>query len=210
MAREEARTPYKTTTSGQETRRPITKTHELMKTIAVVGSSGSGKTTVARHLSQVLGLDHIELDALHHLPNWQHRTAEEFTAVIQNSLDASKETGWVMCGGYDTVAGPLRDTHANTIIWLDLPRGTVLRRLIVRTIRRGITREELWNGNRESIFGLINPNPDKNVALHAMLSFARRRALYESKIQSGEWARKHVVRLHSPAEVESFVTRISG
>ncbi len=178
--------------------------------IAVVGSSGSGKTTLARQLSQVLDLYHIELDALYHLPDWQHRSAEEFTAVIQDSFDASKEKGWVMCGGYDTVAGPLRDAHANTIIWLHLPRRTVLTRLILRTIRRGITREELWNGNRESVSGLIHPNPDKNVALHAMLSFARRRSLYEAKIHTGEWARKNVIILRSPGEVESFVAGISG
>lgn len=181
-----------------------------MTAIAVVGSSGSGKTTVARRLSHALNLSHIELDALYHLPDWQHPTPEEFTAEIQNSLAASAETGWVVCGGYDTLAGPLRDVHGTTIIWLDLPRRTVLKRLLTRTMKRSITRQELWNRNRESIFGLINPNPDKNVALHAMLSFARRRALYESKIQTGEWARKHVLRLHSPAEVERFVTSIGG
>ncbi|NNF56580.1 MAG: adenylate kinase [Acidimicrobiales bacterium] len=180
---------------------------ERWQAIAVVGSSGSGKTSLARRLSSTLNLSHIELDALYHLPDWRHRTAEEFRAEIQRAV-TSTENGWVMCGGYDTVAGPLRDAHADTIIWLDLPRRTVLRRIVLRTVRRGITREELWNGNRESILGLLRPDPDKNVALRAMLSFASKRARYASNIRTGVWAGKQVVILRSPSEVKRFVAGI--
>ena len=49
-----------------------------MGTKAVVGSSGSGKTTAALKLSHALNLTHIEMNALYHLPNWRHRTAVDF------------------------------------------------------------------------------------------------------------------------------------
>jgi hypothetical protein len=39
--------------------------------------------------------------------------------------------------------------RADTVIWLDPPRRTVMRRVIWRTIRRVAGRAELWNGNRE-------------------------------------------------------------
>ena len=113
-----------------------------------------------------------------------------------------------MCGGYETPAGPLRDAHASTIIWLDLPRRTVLRRLIVRTLRRSITREELWNGNREPRFGLLSPNPEQNVTLHSMLKFSARRARYESKLARGVWDDKTVVRLRSPAQVDQYLASL--
>jgi len=36
-----------------------------MQRISVVGTSGSGKTTVARRIAEALGFPHVELDALH-------------------------------------------------------------------------------------------------------------------------------------------------
>ena len=38
--------------------------------IVVVGSSGAGKTSLARRLAAQLGVPHIELDALHFAEDW--------------------------------------------------------------------------------------------------------------------------------------------
>ncbi|WP_447943576.1 hypothetical protein [Microbacterium aurum] len=38
---------------------------------------------------------------------------------------------------------------ADAIVWIDHPRRVVMRRVVGRTIRRALTREELWHGNRE-------------------------------------------------------------
>ena len=35
------------------------------------------------------------------------------------------------------------------MIWLDLPHLTVMRQVVARTVRRGLRREVLWNGNVE-------------------------------------------------------------
>ena len=42
----------------------------LPRRIAVIGVTGSGKTTLAQNLAELLGLVHIELDAIHWGPNW--------------------------------------------------------------------------------------------------------------------------------------------
>jgi len=39
---------------------------------------------------------------------------------------------------------------SGVILFIDLPRYRVIAQLLRRTIRRGLRREELWNGNRES------------------------------------------------------------
>jgi hypothetical protein len=58
---------------------------------------------------------------------------------------------WVVAGNY----GRVRDLvwpKADTVAWLDYPFPLVLSRLTVRTVRRAVTREVLWNGNRNWLF----------------------------------------------------------
>src|SRR5919109_4145989 len=115
--------------------------------IAVVGTSGSGKTTVARELARRLGVPHVELDALFHGPGWTETPAEEFRRRVASATGAS---GWVVDGNYDSKLGDLVLGRADTVVWLDMPLRVALSRVTRRTIRRIRTNEELWNGNRES------------------------------------------------------------
>ncbi len=43
---------------------------ERLKRVSVVGTSCSGKTTFAKNLARLLNIEHIELDAIHWLPDW--------------------------------------------------------------------------------------------------------------------------------------------
>ena len=58
--------------------------------------------------------------------------------------------GWVIDGTYQRKLGNLVLKAAGEIVWLDLPRRVWLPRLLRRTLRRLVRREELWNGNRET------------------------------------------------------------
>ena len=44
--------------------------------INVVGTTCTGKTTLARRLSEVLGIPHVEMDALYWEPNWTPAPAD--------------------------------------------------------------------------------------------------------------------------------------
>nr|WP_238430859.1 adenylate kinase [Frankia nepalensis] len=55
---------------------------------------------------------------------------------------------WVTEWQYNTVRGLLAD-RADLMVWLDLPRRTVMRQVTIRTVRRRIRHEVLWNGNVE-------------------------------------------------------------
>lgn len=116
--------------------------------IAVYGPSGSGKTSLSRRLGELLGLPVMELDAIHHLPNWQERPVGEFRAIVTSTLDGY-EDGWVCDGNYGGVR-ELVLARADTVVWLRLPFHVVYWRLLTRTLVRSVRREELWNGNRES------------------------------------------------------------
>ena len=52
---------------------------ETTMKINVVGTSGVGKSTLARRLAQELSLPYIEMDVLYWLPEWQGTPDDEFT-----------------------------------------------------------------------------------------------------------------------------------
>ena len=55
--------------------------------------------------------------------------------------------------------------RADLVVVLDLPRRTVMRQVVLRTVRRGVVRRELWNGNRESWRNALSRDPLRNIIL---------------------------------------------
>ena len=53
-----------------------------LERVIIIGSSCSGKTTMAKHVAAILQVPHIELDALHWLPEWQERPDSEFRGLV--------------------------------------------------------------------------------------------------------------------------------
>ena len=111
--------------------------------VLVAGASGAGKTTLAARIAGRLGLPHVEIDALYHGPAWTPRPT--FEAEI---AELSERPAWVTEWQY-SVARPVLLARADLMVWLDLPRSVVLRRVTARTLRRRLRRTVLWNGNLE-------------------------------------------------------------
>lgn len=114
--------------------------------IAVIGPSGSGKTTLSTELATTLGLRHVEIDALHHGPNWQESAPE---VLRRRVAEATEGDGWVSDGTYHQMIGELVFERVETVAWLDLPVRRVVWRLVRRTHARRKHGTELWHGNRE-------------------------------------------------------------
>jgi adenylate kinase family enzyme len=68
-----------------------------VKRVSVIGVSCSGKTTLGGILARRLDLPYIELDALHHGPNWTEASAEELQAAVLAALGRCPD-GWVVDG----------------------------------------------------------------------------------------------------------------
>jgi adenylate kinase family enzyme len=123
-----------------------------VRRILIVGSSCSGKTTLAGQLSRLLSIEHIELDALHWLPHWTERDQVEFHRIVSDTVHQDQ---WVVDGNYRSKLGNLVWNKADTIIWLDLPFVTVYSRVIMRSIKRICSQQQLWNGNTENLWDLL-------------------------------------------------------
>ena len=182
-----------------------------MRRIVVVGCPGSGKSTIARELSNELGLTHIELDALFHQPNWTVASNDQFQASIAAAMDEADKVadGWVMCGNYNRQSGGIHHERADTFVWLDLPKSVIMSRVTLRTLRRGVTREELWNGNREPLSNFYRWDPEKNIIRWAWVNFDKYRSQYAAKLEGQDWAYGSVHRLRSKSEVFGFLAGLA-
>ena len=167
-----------------------------MQRVAIVATaSGCGKTTVGRALAAILGAPFVELDAIHWQAGWTELDAAELRRRVEPLVERD---AWVVDGAYRGKLGDLVLERADTVVWLDLPRRVWLPRLVLRTLRRALTREELWNGNRESLWGAISH--DDSLVRYALANDRRRRHRYPREL-----ARFRVARLRTQAEVDAFL-----
>ena len=126
------------------------ETPVLGQRIVIWGVTGSGKTTLARNLSEALALPRIELDAVFWNPGWVETPDEEFRAKLQTAVDSAPD-GWVLDGSYSRVSDVYL-SHADTLLWIHLPWRVTFWRLFWRTVSRAWTREPLYyeGGPQES------------------------------------------------------------
>jgi adenylate kinase family enzyme len=170
-----------------------------MKRVTVIASaSGSGKTTLGRELARRLDVPFLELDSLQHGPGWTEMPAEELRARVAPVV---RSGGWVIDGTYMGKLGDMVLKAADTVVWLDLPIRVWCPRLVRRTWRRWSTREELWNGNRETLRGVLWGR--ESLFAWAFRSHFRRRRSFPTRL-----AAYPVVRLRSPAEVEAWLATV--
>lgn len=168
--------------------------------IAVVGTSGSGKTVLAKQVAQQLGIRHVELDALYWGPDWEPVPFDVFRQRITEALNGY---AWVVDGNYSK----LRDitwARVQTVVWLDYPLVVVLARLICRTVRRSLTGEELWSGNREELWRALASRD--SIVLWALRTYWRRRREYPALAGQPQYAHLTFVRLKSPGAARKWLT----
>lgn len=170
--------------------------------ILVYGVTGSGKSTLARRIGEITGLPwHSMDDEVGWLPGWVERPREEQRQIA--SLIVAPDQ-WIL----DTAYGHWRDVvleRVELIVALDYPRLVSLTRLVRRTLRRAITREEACNGNTESLRQALSAN---SIIVWHFRSFSGKReriAAWEA-----DPAAPQVVRMRSPRDTERWLESLRG
>ncbi|MFI7452135.1 hypothetical protein ACIBQX_31890 [Nonomuraea sp. NPDC049714] len=166
-----------------------------MRRVHVVGNSGSGKSTLAASLSGRLEVPWLELDSIFHMRDWTPRPVAEFREEVDRFTAAG---GWVVDGNYSAV----RDivwARADTVVWIDLPRHTIMRRLLRRTLRRMATGTELWNGNRERFRFLFQK--DESILRWAWIQHEKYRERYRQAAEDPANAHLRFVRVASREDI---------
>lgn len=102
-----------------------------MKRVLILGNAGSGKSTLARRIGASAGLPVIHLDQEYWQPGWQTPEPDVFAARV---AELAARPRWVMDGNYGSTLAP-RLARADTVIFLDAPTWTCLRRVLRRHVR---------------------------------------------------------------------------
>lgn len=178
-----------------------------MQRVVVVGSSGSGKTTVARELAGILDAPHLELDSVFHRDGFADEAHDEFLPILKEFTSGDR---WVVDGNYTSHGtGDVVWPRADTFVWLDPSRRIAMARVIRRTLRRILFREELWGGVREPFSNLYSLDPYKNIIVWTWTRHGHVREKYATAMTDGSWDHATVHRLRSASEVEMFLDSIT-
>jgi len=114
---------------------------------------------------------------------------------------------WIIDGNYNAVL-PLIWERADTVIWLDPPRRTVMRRLIWRSVRRVAGRTELWNGNRERWRNLLTWDQEESVISWARHHYPIYRDRYTAAVRDPAYSHLTFTRIASRAEMRQLLESI--
>jgi adenylate kinase family enzyme len=170
--------------------------------MVVIGTTGSGKTTIARHLAQRLSVPHVELDALFWDPEWRAAPVGVFRERVDRALVG---TAWVADGNYSKV----RDLvwgRADTLVWLDYSFAVIMSQLLSRTARRIVDGRELWNGNRETLRNAVSSD---SILIWALKTYRKNRRSYADPFQRPEYGHLSLIHLTSRRAASSWLASLA-
>lgn len=164
-----------------------------MKRILVIGTSGTGKSTLAQRLSNVLHLPFFASDPFYWDAHWKPASDAK---VLQQVQDVIRREAWILDGNFDNERG-LVWRQADCIIWLDYSLATICRRVILRNLFWVLTQQPTWSGNRMTLRRALSGSR------HAIKSYSLKRQNYPHWL--AELSGITIHRFHTTRETEAWL-----
>ncbi len=170
--------------------------------ICIIGTSCSGKTTLAAEISRRCGIPHIELDALHWKPNWEQRDSDEFCELVR---DAASADSWVTDGNYSVVRQALWP-RATTIVWLNYPFPLVMYRALTRTVHRVVTRKKLYADNVETFRKSFLSR--ESILLWVLQTHLKKRKSYPALLEEARARGATIEVMTAPSDAREYLEKL--
>lgn len=177
--------------------------------IHITGMSCSGKSTLGAELAQRLGLPLVELDALNWLPNWVGLNATDPEKLESLIAEATAGHQWVIAGSYEGFCKKVCWDRLETVLWLDLPRSLLIRRVLRRSWKRSRTKELLWGTNYERFLPHLKVwNRDESLLWWIWTQHKSKKEKLVASMLDPQWSHIRFIRLTSVEEIEQFLNSI--
>jgi adenylate kinase family enzyme len=168
--------------------------------ISVVGSTGSGKTHLARRLSETLDLPVYELDALRRDANGRELPSEDFATVVATVAESAD---WIIDGHYRDVRF-LVWKRAETVVWLNYPLSLIATQLLRRFRQNKRMRRTHGEAMRET---QTRSTAQWTQRLRRVMRTLRERDEYRRLLAGDDFKHAEVVELNSPQAAEKWLSR---
>lgn len=172
--------------------------------IVIIGSTSSGKSTLAKQLADRFGYSFIDLDALHWEPNWTEAPLEVFRERVETAIQAP---AWVVAGNYHVVRDIIWP-QAEVIIWLDYSLPRIFWQLTRRTFTRWWKHELLWGTNYENLITHFKLWSEESLYHWLFKTYWRRKHEYPETLALPEHQHLKVIRFESPRETDEWLKQL--
>ena len=175
-----------------------------MNKINVIGTSGSGKSTFAKHLAKKLNYLLIEMDEIFWEKDWKHLNDEDFKSQLKIRLDSNEN--WVLDGNFSRTT-EVKWKEVDTIIWIDYSFPRTLFQAIRRAFQRIYSQKELWpdTGNKESLTRLFSK---ESIVLWTIQTYHQKKKRYSELFIDTEYKHVNIIRLQSPKECKTYLSQL--
>ena len=166
-----------------------------MKKVLIIGCPGSGKTTLAKALSEKTGLPLIHLDKIQWTGDWECIRGEDFDRIL---IEKMQMPHWIIDGNYNRTI-PIRLRECDTVIYLDYPTSVSLCGALKRVISNyGKVRDDMGGNCRERF--------DPTFFWFIMTFNMKNRHRYHKLLDSAE--DKNIIILRSRKEADEFLQKL--